>query len=57
MRCGAHRLEVSPARDQTGPEQFLDGRVGEEVAIAPNVAIRAFGAHRIDFPLVLERTP
>ena len=57
MRYRAHRLEVSPARDQTGPEQFLDGRVGEEVAIAPNVAIRAFGVHRIDFLLVVERTP
>ena len=57
MRYRAHRLEVSPARDQTGSEQFLNGLAGEVVAIAPNVAIRPFRFYRIDSPRVVERTP
>jgi hypothetical protein len=57
MRCRVHRLSVSPARDQTGLEQLLNGRVGEVVAIAPSVAIRHFRFYRIDFPPVVERTP
>jgi hypothetical protein len=57
MRYRVHRLEVSPARDQTRLEQLVNGLVGEVIAIASKVAIRPFRAHRNDFLPLVERTP
>jgi len=57
MRYRVHRLDVKLTRDQMKLEQFLNGLVGEVVAIVPNVAIRPFWVHRIDFLLVVERVP
>jgi hypothetical protein len=42
-------------KDEHKLETFLNELEGEVVAIVPNVSIRAFWIHRVDFLLVVER--
>ena len=57
MRYRVHRFDLKMTRDQARLEQFLNGLEGEVVAIVPNVTIRAFWVHQVDFVLVVERLP
>lgn len=55
MSYRVHRLDVRMTRDERRLEQFLNGLEGEVVAIVPNVTIKAFWIHQVDFLLVVER--
>jgi len=41
--------------DQSKLEQFLNSLKGEVVAIIPNIAIKAFWVHQVDFVLIVEK--
>jgi hypothetical protein len=55
MRYKVHRVDVKMTRDQEKLEQFLNGLEGEVVAIVPNVTVKSFWVHQVDFLLVVER--
>jgi hypothetical protein len=55
MRYRVHRFDLRMSRDQGRLEQFLNGLDGEVVAVVPNVTIRPFWVHQIDFVLVVEK--
>jgi hypothetical protein len=50
-----HRFDLSMTKDQGKLEQFLNSLEGEIVAIIPNVALRAFWVHQVDFLLIVEK--
>ena len=56
MTYRVHRFNIRMTRDQDELEQFLDGLDGEVVSIVPNVAVRPFWIHHVDFLLVVEKT-
>jgi len=41
--------------DKDKLEQFLNSLTGEVVAIIPNVTVRAFWIHQVDFLLIVEK--
>jgi hypothetical protein len=43
-------------RHQEALEQFLNGLDGEVVSVIPNVAVRPFWIHHVDFLLIVEKT-
>jgi hypothetical protein len=51
-----HRFEIRMTRDKYKLEQFLNSFAGEVVAIIPNVAVRPFWIHQVDFLLIVEKT-
>jgi hypothetical protein len=51
-----HRFDIKMTGDKDKLEQFLNSLNGEVVAIIPNVAIRAFWIHQVDFLLIVEKT-
>ena len=55
MRYKVHRVDVKMTRDHEKLERFLNGLEGEVVAIVPNVTMKAFWVHQVDFLLVVER--
>ena len=55
MTYRVHRFNLRMTADQDQLEKFLNGLVGEVVAIIPNVTIAFFWVHRVDFLLVVER--
>jgi hypothetical protein len=52
-----HRFDMKMTRDGTNLERFLGGLEGEVVSIIPNVTMKAFWVHLVDFVLVVERLP
>ncbi len=57
MSYRVHRFDLRMTRDQHALEQFLNSLSGEVVAVIPNVTIRPFWVHQVDFVLVVERLP
>ena len=57
MSYRVHRFNIRMTRDQHSLEQFLNELEGEVVSIIPNVTVRPFWIHQIDFLLILEKTP
>jgi hypothetical protein len=55
MKYKVHRFDIRMTRDGDKLEQFLNGLKGEVVAIIPNVTMRVFWAHEVDFVLVVEK--
>lgn len=55
MKYRVHRLDVHLTKDSGKLEQFLNNLEGDVVAIVPNVSMRAFWIHRIDFLLIVEK--
>lgn len=55
MKYKVHRYDIRMTRDAEKLEQFLNGLKGEVVAIIPNVTMKAFWAHEVDFVLVVEK--
>jgi hypothetical protein len=41
--------------DQSKLEQFLNSLQGEVVAIIPNIALKVFWVHQVDFVLIVEK--
>lgn len=54
MRYKVHRFDLKMTEDQSRLEDFLNGLVGEVVAIIPNVTWLPSATH-VDFVLVVER--
>ena len=55
MKYNVHRLDVRMTKDQGKLEQFLNNLKGEVIAIIPNVQIRPFWVHQIDFLIIVEK--
>jgi hypothetical protein len=55
MRYRVHRFDLRMTRDGGRLERFLNDLDGEVVAVIPNVTIRPFWVHQIDFVLVVEK--
>lgn len=52
-----HRVELRMTKDAAHLERFLNGLDGDVVSIVPNVTMKAFWVHVIDFVYVVERLP
>jgi hypothetical protein len=52
-----HRFNLKMTRDGKSLERFLNSLDGEVVSIIPNVTIKVFWVHQIDFVLVVEKLP
>ena len=44
-------------KDEANLERFLNSLEGDVVSVVPNVAMKAFWVHVIDFVYVIERVP
>ena len=55
MKYKVHRFDIRMTSDQSKLEQFLNSLDGEVAAIIPNVAVRPFWFHRVDFLLIVEK--
>ncbi len=55
MKYRVHRFDLKMTTDQSKLEQFLDNLRGEVVAIIPNVTLKAFWVHQVDFVLIVEK--
>lgn len=55
MSYRVHRFDLKMTTDERRLEEFLNGIEGEIVAIVPNVTIKAFWVHAVNFLLVVER--
>ena len=55
MSYKVHRFEIRMTRDQDKLEQFLNNLEGEVIAVIPNVTMKAFWVHQVNFVLVVEK--
>ena len=55
MKYRVHRFEIKMTKEQDELEKFLNDLEGEVVAIIPNVNIKAFWVHQVDFLLIVEK--
>ena len=56
MKYRVHRLDIKMTRDQGKLEQFLNNLDGEVIAIIPNINMKAYWIHQVDFLLIVEKT-
>lgn len=52
-----HRFDLKMTKDQANLERFLNSLEGDIVSIVPNVRMKAFWVHVVDFLYVVERLP
>ncbi len=52
-----HRFDIRMTRDEGNLERFLNSLEGDVVSVVPNVTMKAFWVHVIDFVYVIERLP
>ena len=57
MRYRVHRFDIRMTQDQAKLEKFLNELKGEVVAIVPNVTLHVLWAQKVDFLLIIERSP
>ena len=55
MKYRVHRFNIKMTSDQSKLEQFLNSLEGEVIAIFPNVTMRFFWIHGVDFLLIVEK--
>jgi len=55
MKYRVHRFDIRMTTDQGKLEQFLNNLQGEVIAVVPNVTIKAFWVHQVDFLLIIEK--
>lgn len=55
MKYRVHRFDIRMTTDQSKLEQFLNNLQGEVIAVVPNVTIKAFWVHQVDFLLIIEK--
>ena len=55
MKVRVHRFEINMKKDQHKLEEFLNSLEGEVVSIIPNVSVKFYWAHHVDFLLVVEK--
>ena len=52
-----HRFDIRMTKDRANLERFLNTLDGEVVSVIPNVTMKAFWVHVINFVYVVERLP
>ncbi len=52
-----HRFDIRMTKDEANLEQFLNTLEGDVVSVIPNVTMKAFWVHVINFVYVVERLP
>lgn len=55
MTYKVHRFDLKMTGQQGNLERFLNSLEGEIVAIIPNVTMKAFWVHVVDFLLIVEK--
>ncbi len=50
-----HRFDIKMTKDGENLERFLNSLEGDVVSVVPNVTMKAFWVHVVDFVLVVER--
>ena len=55
MKCRVHRFNIRMTNDQDKLEQFINNLEGEVISIIPNVTMKAFWFHVVDFLLIVEK--
>ena len=55
MKYKVHRFDIRMTKDQAKLEQFLNSLTGEVVAVIPNVTMKIFWIHQINFILIIEK--
>jgi len=55
MKYRVHKFTLKMSSDQSKLEQFLNNLKGEVVAVIPNVTLKAFWVHQVDFVLIVEK--
>ena len=56
MKYRVHRFNMRMTKEQDELEHFLNNLEGEVVAIIPNITMKAFWVHQVDFVLVVVKT-
>jgi hypothetical protein len=56
MKYKVHRFNINMTQDTDKLESFLNNLKGEVVAIIPNISVKIFWAHQVDFLLIVEKT-
>jgi hypothetical protein len=52
-----HRFDLKMTKDEANLERFLNSLEGDVVSVVPNVTMKAFWFHVINFVYVVERLP
>jgi hypothetical protein len=52
-----HRFDLRMTKDERNLERFLNTLEGDVVSVVPNVTVKAFWVHVINFVYVVERLP
>ena len=55
MKYKVHHFDIKMTKDQVKLEQFLNSLQGEVVAVIPNVTMKIFWIHQINFILIIEK--
>ena len=55
MKYRVHQFDLKMTSDQSKLELFLNSLKGEVVAVIPNVTLKAFWVHQVDFVLIVEK--
>ena len=52
-----HRFDLRMTKDERNLERFLNTLEGDVVSVVPNVTVKVFWVHVINFVYVVERLP
>ena len=55
MKYRVHRFDIKMTKDEAKLEQFLNSLKGEVVSVIPNVSLKAYWVHQVDFLLIVEK--
>lgn len=55
MKYKVHQFKIKMTKDQDKLEQFLNGLDGEVISIIPNITMKAYWIHQVDFLLIVEK--
>jgi hypothetical protein len=55
MKYRVHRFDIRMTKEQDKLEHFLNSLEGEVVAIIPNVTMKVYWIHQVDFLLIVEK--
>ncbi len=52
-----HRFDIRMTKGEKNLERFLNSLEGDVVSVLPNITMKAFWVHVVDFVYVVERLP
>jgi hypothetical protein len=55
MKYKVHHFKIRMTKDRDKLEKFLNSLDGEIVSIIPNVNMKAYWIHQVDFLLIVEK--